>query len=69
THLRTRSRPRTLSLSSDDWLVGYWELYPLSDRRSLGFYGTGGDVGPAIPRRIQATITRKNGSVRGGSGS
>ena len=41
-------------------LVGYWELYPLRDGRALGFYGTGVDVGPVIPKRMQATITRRN---------
>ena len=39
---------------------GYWELHPLGEGRSLGLYGTYVDVGPVIPRRLQASLTRKN---------
>jgi hypothetical protein len=40
-------------------VIGYWELYPLSGGRSLGFYGTAVDVGPVIPKRMQAAITKR----------
>jgi len=41
-------------------ITGYWELYPLSGNRSLGLYASAVDVGPVIPRRMQAALTRKN---------
>ena len=41
-------------------ITGYWELYPLEDGGALGFYGTSVDVGPIIPKRMQAGLTARN---------
>jgi hypothetical protein len=39
---------------------GFWELYALAPGRTLGRFGAVVDVGPALPRRLQAWVTRKN---------
>lgn len=39
---------------------GFWELYPLDAHRTLGRFGSVVDVGPALPHRLQAWVTRKN---------
>lgn len=41
-------------------MTGYWELYPLDDDRSLGFYGTSVDVGALVPARMQRTLTERS---------
>lgn len=39
---------------------GFWQLYELEPARTLGRFGTVVDVGPALPRSLQAWVTRKN---------
>lgn len=39
---------------------GWWDLYAMSDGRTLGRSGTIVDVGPAVPSFLQDWITRKN---------
>jgi len=41
-------------------LEGFWELPPLDGGRTLGVYGSLVDVGPVLPRRMQARLTRNN---------
>jgi hypothetical protein len=41
-------------------LEGFWELHPLDGGRTLGIYGSLVDVGPVLPRRMQARLTRNN---------
>jgi len=41
-------------------LEGFWELHPLDGGRTLGVYGSLVDVGPVLPRRMQARLTRNN---------
>lgn len=41
-------------------LEGFWELHPLDGGRTLGVYGSRVDVGPVLPQRIQARLTRNN---------
>lgn len=41
-------------------LEGFWELHPLDGGRTLGVYGTRVDVGPVLPQRVQARLTRNN---------
>ncbi len=51
-------------------VVGFWEIHPLAEDRSIAVYATHVDVGPVIPRRLQRSLTTKNmrsivGNVRG----
>jgi hypothetical protein len=39
---------------------GFWELLPLDGGRTLGVYGSFVDVGPVLPRRVEARLTRNN---------
>ncbi len=39
---------------------GFWELFALDAQRALGRFGTMVDVGPALPRSFQDSLTRKN---------
>jgi hypothetical protein len=39
---------------------GFWELYGLEEGRTLGRFGSIVNVGPALPHRLQAWVTRKN---------
>ena len=41
-------------------LEGYWELHVLGPDQTLAQFGTALDVGPALPKRLQDYITRKN---------
>lgn len=41
-------------------LEGFWELHPYEGGRTLGVYGSRVDVGSAVPKRMQAALTRKN---------
>jgi hypothetical protein len=41
-------------------LEGFWELYELDEKRTLGRFGTRVDVGPALPTWFQEYATRKN---------
>jgi hypothetical protein len=41
-------------------LEGFWELHPLDGGRTLGVYGSLVDVGPVLPKRMQARLTRNN---------
>jgi hypothetical protein len=41
-------------------LEGFWELHPLDGGRTLGVYGSRVDVGPVLPQRVQARLTRNN---------
>ena len=41
-------------------LEGFWELYELDARRTLGRFGTRVSVGPALPVWVQDYATRKN---------
>jgi hypothetical protein len=42
------------------YVSGSWDLYEMSDGRTLGRSGTQIDVGPAVPAFLQDWITRKN---------
>lgn len=39
---------------------GFWELYALEPAQTLGRFGTLVDVGPALPRSFQGSLTRRN---------
>lgn len=39
---------------------GYWEFHELGPARTLGVFGTVVDIGPAFPRMLQDSVTRKN---------
>ncbi len=41
-------------------IEGFWELFALGEGRTLGRFGTMVDVGPALPRSFQDSLTRKN---------
>jgi hypothetical protein len=41
-------------------LEGFWELHPVDGGRTLGVYGSRVDVGPVLPQRMQARLTRNN---------
>jgi hypothetical protein len=41
-------------------LEGFWELHALDGGRTLGVYGSRVDVGPVLPRRMQARLTHNN---------
>jgi hypothetical protein len=41
-------------------IEGSWELFDLGGARTLGRFGTMVDVGPALPRSFQDSLTRKN---------
>jgi hypothetical protein len=43
-----------------DRVVGFWELHPMQDGRTLGRSGTSVDVGTHVPGFVQDWITRKN---------
>jgi hypothetical protein len=40
-------------------LDGYWRFYELSDGRTLAIYASRIDVGPLVPARMQAALSRK----------
>jgi len=40
-------------------MQGFWELYQLGEDRTLGRFGSTVDVGPAVPRLVQKTLSRK----------
>jgi hypothetical protein len=39
---------------------GYWEFLALEGDRTLAIYGTLIDIGPILPKRMQAALTRKS---------
>lgn len=39
---------------------GYWEFLSFEDDRTLAIYGTIIDIGPMLPKRTQAALTRKS---------
>jgi hypothetical protein len=39
---------------------GFWELFSLGEGRALGRFGTVVDVGPALPRSFQDSLTRRS---------
>jgi hypothetical protein len=42
-----------------DRVSGFWELYRMDERRTLGRFGTSIDVGPMVPAFLQDAITRE----------